>query len=171
MFFRHRFLHRFLIALFPDFSPKWLPKWSGVTLMRPPPEASKINLFPQGSFWEVPWSLRLPFWCILVAFGYHFGIILVILDHFGTHFGPFCTFSVPIFLQKRVVWDLGRDWAPFWDPLRDLGSIFYRNHIFDTLFRGTSAEYRWHLRRESFSFALGPLPPWPGAETCRRQPW
>ena len=26
-----------------------------------------------------------------------------------------------------------------------------------------------HLRRGSFSFALGPLLPWPGAETCRRQ--
>ena len=29
--------------------------------------------------------------------------------------------------------------------------MFYKNHIFGTLFRGSSAEYRWHLGRRSFS--------------------
>ena len=61
--------------------------WTDCSILAP-----KNDPFPQGSFFEVPWSLRLPFWCILVAFGRHFGIILVILDNFGTHVGQFCTF-------------------------------------------------------------------------------
>ena len=48
------------------------------------------HTFPQGSLLGVPWSLWLAVWYILVAFGHRVGIILIILDHSGTHVGPLC---------------------------------------------------------------------------------
>ena len=66
----------------------------------------------------------------------------MILDNFGTYFGPFGGFLASNLLQNHVFGKLGRLWVPFWDPPGDFGPIFYPDQIFDTLFRGTSAEYR-----------------------------
>lgn len=145
-----------------DFGPKMVPKWIPKQLDALSLLASKICVFPHGSFWGVPWSLWLPFWCILVALGYHFWIILVILDQFGSHFGPFCTSLAPMLLQNRVLGDLGKFFGHnFGIILVILDPFHVKTTLFGTLFRRIAAECRWHLRRRSFSSELTPLPPGP----------
>ena len=83
------------------------------------------------------------------------------LDIKNPYFSAGLLLGGPLLVLATFWWIWAAFGHPFWHNVGDFGFIFYKHQTFGSLFRRISAEYRWHLRRRSFSFALRPLPPGP----------